>query len=254
MQYAEQLEHTVYNALLGAQDPRSGDICYFTPLNGKKSPGPGINCCVSSEPRGISMIPQLAWGARAGGVAVVFYAPGKVTVDGIRLDVQTNYPAEGSVALTVNPAKASRFPLFLRVPEWTARFTATTDGQTYQGAAGQFLAIEKEWKPGERVAIDMDLTVRVLPGGPSYPYNVAIARGPQVMALEQAVNPGVLDLQAAGPRAGEVKLADAGARLPGTWHGSQAYIVDGAVAGKPQQLTLVPFTDARVYRVWLLKP
>src|ERR1022692_1045969 len=55
-EYAEQLEHTVYNALLGAQDPRIGDICYFTPLNGKKSPGPGINCCVSSEPRGISMI------------------------------------------------------------------------------------------------------------------------------------------------------------------------------------------------------
>jgi DUF1680 family protein len=253
-QYAEQLEHTVYNALLGAQDPRTGDICYFTPLNGKKSPTPGINCCVSSEPRGISMIPQLAWGSRGGGVAVLFYVPGHMSVDGIGIDVKTLYPVEGSAVLTVNPAKAARFPLYLRVPAWTARFTATAGGQTYKGVAGQFLAIERDWKPGDQVTVDMDMTVRVLPGGASYPYSVAIARGPQVLALEQAVNPSVLDLQAAGPRSAEVKLADAGIRLPRDWRGNQAYLMEGVVAGKPQQLTLVPFTDARTYRVWLLKP
>ncbi|MGD0776387.1 MAG: beta-L-arabinofuranosidase domain-containing protein [Candidatus Solibacter sp.] len=252
--YAEQLEHTVYNALLGAQDPRTGDICYFTPLNGKKSPTPGINCCVSSEPRGISMIPQLAWGSRAGGVAVLFYVPGRVSVDDITIEVKTLYPAEGSAVLTVNPAKAARFPLFLRVPAWTARFAATAGGQTYQGAPGQFLTIEREWKPGDRVTVDMDMTVRVLQGGPSYPYNVAIVRGPQVLTLEQAVNPSVLDLQAAAPRAAEVKLTDAGAKLPRNWSGHQAYAMEGVVAGKPQPLTLVPFTDARTYRVWLLKP
>ncbi len=253
-QYAEQLEHTVYNALLGAQDPRTGDICYFTPLNGKKSPGPGINCCVSSEPRGISMIPQLAWGSRSGGVAVLFYVPGHVSVDGIGIDVKTNYPGEGSAVLTVNPAKTARFPLYLRVPEWTARFAATAGGQTYKGVAGQFLAIERDWKPGDRVTVDMDMTVRILPGGPSYPYNVAIARGPQVLALEQAANPGVLDLQAAGPRGAAVKLIDASTKLPRDWRGNQAYSLAGVVAGKPQELTLVPFTDAVTYRVWLLKP
>jgi Uncharacterized protein conserved in bacteria len=61
--YADELERTVYNQLLAAQDPANGNICYFTPLVGRKNATPGINCCVSSEPRGISMIPQLAWGA-----------------------------------------------------------------------------------------------------------------------------------------------------------------------------------------------
>ena len=83
-QYGEELEHTVYNALLGAQDPTNGNICYFTPLNGKKSPTPGINCCVSSEPRGISMIPQVAWGARGDGAAVVLYVPGHVNLPDAR--------------------------------------------------------------------------------------------------------------------------------------------------------------------------
>jgi hypothetical protein len=30
--------------------------------------------------------------------------------------------------------------------------------------------------------------------------------------------------------------------------------MEGVVTGKPQELTLVPFTDARTYRVWLMKP
>jgi hypothetical protein len=98
------------------------------------------------------------------------------------------------------------------------------------------------------------MTVRVLAGGPSYPHGVAILRGPQVLALEQALNPGVLDLQAAGPSGTAVKLADARAKLPRNWRGTQAYSIDGVVAGKPRELTLAPFTDARTYRVWLLKP
>jgi uncharacterized protein len=257
-QYAEELEHTVYNALLGAQNPQNGDICYFTPLNGKKSPTPGINCCVSSEPRGISMIPQLAWGARGDGVAVLLYAPGHASVDAragaISIDTKTNYPADGSVVLTVHPPRAIRFPLYLRVPAWTSHYTATVGSQQYKGVPGQFLAIDREWKAGDEVHIDMDLTVRVLPGGPSYPYGVAIARGPQVLVLEQGVNRGVLDLQAAGPRGMEVKLADARSNLSPGWRGSQAYSFDGIVAGKPRELVLVPFADARTYRVWLLKP
>jgi hypothetical protein len=257
-QYGEELEHTAYNALLGAQDPANGNICYFTPLNGKKSPTPGINCCVSSEPRGISMIPQLAWGARGDGAAVVLYVPGHVNLPtragNLAIDVRTNYPAEGSVTLTLHPAQAGRFPLYLRVPKWTARYTATIRGQNFGGTPGEFLAIDRQWKSGDQVNIEMDLTTRVLPGGPSYPYSVAIARGPQILALEEAVNPGVVDLQAAGPRTTEVKLADADSKLPPHWGGTQAYGFDGEVAGKPRELILVPFSDARTYRVWLLKP
>jgi hypothetical protein len=257
-QYAEELEHTVYNALLGAQDPANGNICYFTPLNGKKSPTPGINCCVSSEPRGISMIPQLAWGAMRDGAAVVLYAPGHAEIPlrsgSVTIEEKTDYPAAGSVTLILHPAQTARFPLYLRVPKWTARYTVTIAGKQYQGKPGEFLKIDREWQPGEHVTIEMDLTTRVVPGGPSYPYSVAIARGPQVLALEQAVNRDVVDLQAAGPVSTAVKLTDAGPVLPPNWHGTQAYGFDGEVAGQPHMLILVPFSDARTYRVWLLKP
>ena len=257
-QYADQLEQTVYNALLGAQDPRNGDICYFTPLDGKKSPTPGVNCCVSSEPRGISMIPQLAWGRRGEGAAVLFYVPGRVSVDtaagAVAIESRTNYPVDGAVELTVDPSKAVRFPLYLRVPAWTAHFEAIAGGRTYQGEPGAWLTIDRQWAPGDTVKIEIDLTTRVVAGGPSYPYNVAVARGPQFLALESTLNRGVVDLQAAGPRTAQLKLTDVAGQLPATWAGKQAYRMEGLVAGKPKELVLVPFADARTYRVWLLRP
>jgi hypothetical protein len=91
-------------------------------------------------------------------------------------------------------------------------------------------------------------------GGPSYPYSVAVARGPQLLALESTLNRGLVDMQAAGPRSAQVTLSDASDQLPLTWAGKQAYRMEGLVAGKPRDLLLVPFADVRSYRVWLLQP
>ena len=60
--FADEIEKTVMNHLLGAQDAHNGNFSYYTPLNGRKPFTPGINCCVSSGPRGISMLPELALG------------------------------------------------------------------------------------------------------------------------------------------------------------------------------------------------
>jgi DUF1680 family protein len=172
----------------------------------------------------------------------------------VAIESRTSYPLDGAVELTVRPAKAARFPLYLRVPAWTARYEAVAGGRTYKGEPGVWLTIDRQWAPGDSVKIDMELTARVIPGGPSYPYNVAVARGPQILVLESALNRGLLDLQAAGPRSAQVKLIDASGQLPRNWAGRQAYRMEGVAAGKPRDLVLAPFADARTYRVWLLKP
>jgi hypothetical protein len=243
--YADELERTVFNQLLAAQDPVNGDICYFTPLIGRKSATPGINCCVSSEPRGISMIPQLAWGSLRGGVAVLLYAPGKATIDGIRIQSATDFPASGKVSLTLQPAGAKRFPVFLRVPYWTARFSAKAGGKTFPGKAGAFVQIDRTWKPGDRVEIDMDMTTRVLDGGRSYPGYMAVQRGPQVLALERSKNPEVPYLHMAAIK-----------NLPPHLEKPE-YTVDGVIVTdgvkRAQRLTLVPFMESVAYRIWLAK-
>lgn len=251
--YAGEIERTVYNQLLAAQDPKNGNICYFTPLNGRKNPTPGINCCVSSEPRGISMLPATVWGSLGNGLAVLLYVPGQVKLGPLTWKSETRFPLDGKMTLSVMEG-TGRMPVSLRVPSWTATYRANAGEQSYDGKPGEFLSIDREWKPGDRIEIDMDMTVRVLPGGPSYPFSIAVQRGPQVLALEQAVNPGIADIQIAGPREFIVQLSDAGSQLPATWSGKQAYGMDGVVGGKPRTLVLVPFADARSYRVWMVKP
>ncbi len=184
--YGDQLERSVFNQLLAAQNPQNGDICYFTPLNGRKKSTPGINCCVSSEPRGMSLIPATAWGTRDNGVAVVQYVPGHMRTGVAEVESQTDFPRSGHVVLTVRPEKAVSFTVALRVPDWTKRYVATVGGDRYNGHPGEFLVIEREWKPGDKVDIQMEMTEEQITGSASYPDAVAYRRGPQVMAKEES--------------------------------------------------------------------
>jgi hypothetical protein len=110
----------------------------------------------------------------------------------------------------------------------------------------------------------MELSVSVVPGGASYPNHVAWQRGPQVLALEAAVNPQIRSLHRAAPTwLDAVQLTDASPRLPKAWAGTQAYAIPGLasqLAGPGRQeirrmdLILIPFAEARDYRVWLPRP
>ena len=248
--YGDQLERSVFNQLLAAQNPHTGDICYFTPLNGRKNASSGISCCVSSEPRGISLIPETAWGERQGGVAILEYVPGRVKDPAATIESHTDFPASGHVVLTITPGERAEFPLSLRVPEWTQRYVARVNGKEYVGHPGEFLPIQRAWKKGDQVDISMDMTVEVIPGGRSYPNAIAVQRGPQVLALESALNPAFPNLETAAPKStllAGLHFADAPASGP--FH--EAFAIDSRSGPR---LTLVPFADAQDYRVWLTKP
>ena len=61
--FGQEIERTVYNHLLAAQDGRNGNISYYTSWVGRKEFTDALLCCVSSGPRGISLIPQLVVGS-----------------------------------------------------------------------------------------------------------------------------------------------------------------------------------------------
>lgn len=236
--YANELERTIFNQLLAAQNPANGNICYFTPMNGRKITSDGINCCRSSEPRGISMIPALLWGKLPDGIAIQQYAPGTAKIGDVEIRSETDFPSSGVVRLIVTPAKPARFTLYLRVPEWTARFTATTAGRQYKGKPGEYVAITRRWGKDHKVNIRMDMTVRAHDGGISYPNSLAFQRGPQVMAVERSLNPAITNLFRVGVRSTKM---DDGVYFDGT---------NGIVTN----LQFVPFADAQDYRIWLYKP
>jgi DUF1680 family protein len=278
--YGQEIERTVFNQLLAAQDPRTGNICYFTPLNGKKEPRADINCCRSSEPRGISMIPELLWGSlgangKTDSIAIEILAPGKVLIDDVLIVSDTDYPFSGRAVLTLTPDKPHPFTLALRVPEWSTSYKVKLiqTGEKFAGKPGDYLRITRDWKRGDRLEVELDLPARFVGGGKSYPNSVAIERGPLVLALDTGVNFELADIgkvavklapsQVAKERNGNssavsAKQSSAAARAnvaPLTVERPGLYSMPGVVLEGTQSrdlmLHFVPFAEAKEYRIWL---
>jgi DUF1680 family protein len=188
--YAEQLEKSIYNHLLGAQEANSGDIAYYTPLMGNKPFGHKINCCLSSEPRGISMIPLAVWGRRGDGIAINMFVPGRaripLNIGGKAIDVEatceTKLPEEGGVVLTVKPSAPAEFPVYIRWPGWAGK-PAIADSMSDSG----YWRVQVD-KSSLTLSLNIQLGIRIHDGGKSYPGCVAVQRGPQVLCVDAARN------------------------------------------------------------------
>jgi DUF1680 family protein len=249
--YAQEIERTVFNQLLGAQQPQTGNICYFTPMNGRKQPLTKINCCRSSEPRGIALIPQLVWGSfpsrTAPEIAIEILAPGEAVIDGVRVVAETEYPFHGTAALTLQPTAPRRFTLAVRVPDWAPEMTARlSTGETRAAKGGEYLRVTRLWKGSDRVDVAVDLAVRFADGGRSYPDHIAVERGPLVLALEKGANLQLPDIQSAALKHSGEPLSE---ERVGVY--SLTGVVPIGDEVRDATLRLVPFAQANEYRIWI---
>ena len=166
----------------------------------------------------------------------MLYTPGSFGTPYARIESDTSFPAGGSVRLKIADARKKEFTLYLRVPRWTRSFNVTVGKQKLSGKPGTLLPIQSEWEDGDTVQIEMDMTVRLLPGKDNYPGAVAVARGAQVLAAENSLNPETISVR---PTLAAVQPVPP----PATWDGKQVYTADG--------VTFVPFADAVAMRVWI---
>jgi DUF1680 family protein len=264
--FGQEIERTVYNHLLAAQDGKNGNISYYTSWVGQKEFTDAVLCCVSSGPRGISLIPQLVWGLTKDALVINLYTPGRARfeIEGVAVEVvsATAFPAEGRVTLTVTAKRALQFTVRLRVPEWTTTFAARAGSRTLKGVPGQMLDVSQRWQESNTLDIRMDMPTRMGSGAPTYPDYALVQRGPQVLALERTLNPSVPYLHRAALAGSSNSSVRKSATVPAGWFGGQIYEVDG-VAGLPgdtdqlrferRTLHLVPFADARAGSVWITR-
>ncbi|MFZ1457232.1 MAG: beta-L-arabinofuranosidase domain-containing protein [Saprospiraceae bacterium] len=266
IKYLNELERTVYNHLLAAENPQTGCVSYYTPLMNKKPYTCHITCCQSSVPRGIALVPKFTFGNMNNIPTVLFYEPAiykdkVLTSDKKIIDVafklEGNFPESGNIVLSVTGSKPASFSVALRVPEWCTNYTAKAGDKVYKGIANQFITITKNWKPGEKVMISFDMPAKTIPGGKNYPNQVAFQRGPQVLALDGSLNSAVVNDLFSNFKEGvsidNPSLANESKLLPANWVGKQAYSVN--ILNSNEKIVLVPFAEASQtdgeMRVWL---
>jgi hypothetical protein len=257
--YADAIETAAYNALVGAMTPDGSGFAKYSPLAGvrefgEKQCGMELNCCEANGPRGIMLLPQVAVMMGAEGPAFNLYSEGAWDFElpsgaALRIEAKTDYPVSGAIDLVLHPSRPESFPVRLRIPAWSAQTSLTVNGSKIGDVhPGAYAAIERRWKPDDRVRLQLDLRGRVLRATDgSRPY-AAVARGPLVLARDVRLGQDMIDDAVAGfGDDGSFVPLEAIAPPPGiamAFTAGQVRLCDYASAGN----TWSP--DSR-YRVWM---
>lgn len=188
----------------------------FSPFNhghAGRAPWFGTACCPTNLARLVPQIPGMLFAQDDEGLLTCLYASGRtrMTLGGVETDVieETGYPYDGAVNLTFRPDKPARFAVRMRVPTWTAdRFApgklykyATNEEQAVRvlvnkspvdtTAKNGFVTIDREWKAGDCVRLELSMQVRFSTCREEVEANrgrVAVTRGPLVYCVESADN------------------------------------------------------------------
>ena len=117
--------------------------------------------------------------SRGDGLCAMGYAPCSVRYRlsdaSVRVDVSGEYPAGGSVRITVHTDKKAAFPIHLRIPEWANGATVAADGDILPAQAGGFVTLNRDWQDGDELLLTLPMAVRKLP---AFHQAVSVARGP----------------------------------------------------------------------------
>ena len=196
--WADQLEISLYNALLGAMMPKGEWWAYNSPLNGERVPsslqGSDLSCCVSSGPRGLLITPEWAvMNDLNNGPVINLYSPGTASFKlpngkSVSIIQITDYPVNNLISLNIQPENASLFALKLRIPEWSKQTVLKVNGETILCKPGSYVSIQRIWKKNDKVTLELDLRGRII-RAPSGAPQQAIMRGPVVLAMDNRLVP-----------------------------------------------------------------
>jgi hypothetical protein len=273
--FAEELEKTLYNHLLGAQEPTGDDWSYYTPLVGRKPYESVTTCCHSSGPRGVALAPEFLYAATQDGVAVNVFGASSATVPltvggDVHIEQKTNYPLDGKIELAITPNGVTKpFTLRLRPPVWASKLTVAvnqTSVPVKRDGSG-YIAIARSWSPGDVVTCDIAMTPRIVLGDHENADRMAILYGPLALAADRAHNPNsglnVENIAPATEKADEFKLR--GTTGPGA-AATPMFETDGVTftgdSAAPKRtnctLALTPYSaaggDKAPICVWLKRP
>jgi DUF1680 family protein len=151
---------------------------------------PHLNCCSVNGPRGYGAISQ--WGVMRNqeGLTVNYYGPSTARVcleDGtpVTLCQETTYPAGGKVDVRLELNQPKRFKLSFRIPAWSRDTQVTACGKRVPYASpGGYLVLEREWRSGDTVTLNLNMRLHYLPGDLDQFGRVSLYRGPILLALD----------------------------------------------------------------------
>ena len=213
--YADQMEISIYNALIGAINVNK-HVCknqifnfdsYSPLLNDVRGRAVGGHkdiiknrfwwgCCVAIGAAGTGLIAMTANMQAKNGAVVNFYMPGEYTqalADGktVKLTMDTEYPVGDTAKIKVCTDADNAFALSLRIPAWSKQTSVTVNGEAIDAAAGTYCVIERAWKCGDEITVKFDMRTQIIYAADIDPNadaesicHLALQRGPVMLARD----------------------------------------------------------------------
>jgi uncharacterized protein len=201
--YADEMERVLYNGIAVATSLDGRNFFYSNPLqlrtghdgttedaSSRRRPWYSCSCCPPNLARLMASLHAYVATGHGGGVQLHLYAPAEIDTPEVRLRVETGYPWDGRIAVTVRQAPATPWTLALRVPAWCPGFTVDIDGEPVAARPENgYLRLTRAFPPGTTLRLALRMPARLVGAHPRVDAVrgcAALARGPLVYCLEQA--------------------------------------------------------------------
>lgn len=162
--YAQEIERTAYNDLLGAMAPNGEDWCYYSFANGRRVHTTYWRCCKSSGAMALEELPGVAYTLAAEDlISVNLLGPGGAVLRlpscEVRLEQQTVYPFDGSIIFYVRPNREAEFAVQVRIPDWAQGATLAVNGAEAEMTIepGTFARIRRRWRDGDEISLQLPM-------------------------------------------------------------------------------------------------
>jgi hypothetical protein len=186
--WADRCEEIAINSFPASMTPDEKGLHYITSVNqvlldrNNKSPGTQndgtlfsyspfevYRCCQHNVSHGWPYYAEEMWLATPdNGLCASLYAPSEVTAkvaDGMKAVIheETDYPFRETVELKISLPQATRFPLYLRVPQWCEGASVKINGKAVDVLAKplSYLVLDRPWKDGDTVTLRLPMHISV---------------------------------------------------------------------------------------------
>ncbi|MCE5184871.1 MAG: glycoside hydrolase family 127 protein [Planctomycetaceae bacterium] len=204
--FADAMERALYNGVLASISLDGKKFLYTNALRVTnalpfelrwsrwRQPYLSCFCCPPNVVRTIAESAQYAYSVSPEGVYVHLYGGSvletKLPAGGnIKLTQTTDYPWDGTVHIAIDEAPVNEFAVLLRIPGWSRGADIKVNKERIQknAAPGQYFAMRRVWKTGDRITLTIPMQAQWIEGNPLVEETrgqAAVQRGPIVYCLE----------------------------------------------------------------------
>ena len=211
--FYDVLERTLYNGMVSGVSLSGDRFFYPNPLESlgqhSRSAWFGCACCPSNVCRFIPSVPGYVYAQQNDRIFANLFmsSTAEIMLSGTAVQIAqtTNYPWNGTVDFTLNPAKHKNFEMAIRIPGWAQNqplpsdlysftkkddtpFTLMVNGKpaAYRLENG-YAVLKREWKKGDVIHLTLPMPVRQVAANTKVVADqnkIALQRGPIVYCAE----------------------------------------------------------------------